>query len=262
MRQAAAARARAGWAAESESSVAARLMDWMAVSRAAGRIVRRAAERPSESIVAGWAAAERSGFFRARSHCAKRACTSASTHSSKNSCSSLRRLATLFKTGEMEGLDGSFGRSEEIFERPVDRVFSRRRVLLCIPLGARHHRQRYHRRYYCLEYGLAVPGGERGARLVVSTNAEMGWGGRRVTDKGAHEATVVGRDERAPDPGIYDLRLELRRPRLKSTLLKARTRSACETRRAKRASAIEEKVLRRASYIGRTTEMRASRDAR
>jgi hypothetical protein len=55
----------------------------------------------------------------------------------------------------------------------------------------------------------------------VSINAEMGPGGRRVTDKGTDEATVVGRDERAPEPSTYDLRLELRRRRLKPRLLKS-----------------------------------------
>jgi hypothetical protein len=112
----------------------------------------------------------------------------------KNFVQLLAQVGDPVQTGEMEGLDGSFGRSEEIFERPVDGVLSRSRVLLCVPLGARHCRQRYHTRYYRLEYWLAVPGGERGERLVVSTNADMGRGGRRVTDKGADEATVVGKE--------------------------------------------------------------------
>jgi hypothetical protein len=101
----------------------------------------------------------------------------------KNFVQFLAQVGDPVQTGEMEGLDGSFGRSAEIFERPVDGVLLRSRVLLCFPLGARHCLQRYHTRYYRLEYGLSVPGGERGARLVVRTNAEMGRGGRRVTDK-------------------------------------------------------------------------------
>ena len=91
----AAALTRVGW--EAESSVAARVMERMAVSGAVRRAVRRAAGRSREWIAAGSAAAARSGFFRARSHCASRACTSASTHSSKISCSSLRRLATALR---------------------------------------------------------------------------------------------------------------------------------------------------------------------
>jgi hypothetical protein len=64
----------------------------------------------------------------------------------------LAQIGDGVQTGEMEGLDGSFGRSDEIFERPVDGVLSQRRVLLCIPLGARHCRKRYHTRYYRIEY--------------------------------------------------------------------------------------------------------------
>ena len=58
----------------------------------------------------------------------------------KNFVRLLAQVGDPVQTGEMEGLDGSFGRSEEIFERPVDGVLSRRRALLCIPLGARHCR--------------------------------------------------------------------------------------------------------------------------
>jgi len=50
----------------------------------------------------------------------------------------LAQIGGPVQAGEMEGLDGSFGRSAEIFERPVDGVLLRRRALLCIPLGARH----------------------------------------------------------------------------------------------------------------------------
>ena len=112
----------------------------------------------------------------------------------KNFVQLLAQIGDGVQTAETKGFDRGVGRSEEIFERPVDGVLPRSRVLLCVPLGARHCPKRYHTRYYRLEYGLAVPGGERGSRLVVRTNAEMGRGGRRVTDKGAHEATVVGRE--------------------------------------------------------------------
>jgi hypothetical protein len=92
----------------------------------------------------------------------------------KNFVQLLAQIGDGVQTTETKGFDRGVGRSEEIFERPVDGVLSRRRALLCIPLGARHCRQRYHTRYYRLEYGLAVPAGERGPRLVVSINAEMG----------------------------------------------------------------------------------------
>jgi hypothetical protein len=54
------------------------------------------------------------------------------------------------ETAEVERFDGSLGRGEEIFERPVDGVLSRRRNLLCVPLGAWHWPYRYHMRYYLI----------------------------------------------------------------------------------------------------------------
>lgn len=77
-----------------------------AVRRVAVRMGERAVERLAticalvcspESIVMEPAPARVSEFLRASSHWASRAWTSASTHSSKSSCSSLRRLATAFR---------------------------------------------------------------------------------------------------------------------------------------------------------------------
>ena len=85
-----------------------------AVRRVVVRVGERVGERVSERVVEGVAAicafrfsveaivmepaaARFSEFLRASSHCASRAWTSASTHSSKSSCSSLRRLATAFR---------------------------------------------------------------------------------------------------------------------------------------------------------------------
>jgi len=53
--------------------------------------------RASDSSVTRLASAATSMFFRARSHWARRASTSACTHSSKISCNSLRRFATAFR---------------------------------------------------------------------------------------------------------------------------------------------------------------------
>ena len=78
----------------------------------------------------------------------------------KNFVQPLAQIGDGVQTAETKGFDRGIGRSEEIFERPVDGVLSRSRVLLCVPLGARHCLQRYHTRYYRLEYGLAVPGGD------------------------------------------------------------------------------------------------------
>lgn len=71
----------------------------------------------------------------------------------KNFVQLLAQIGDGVKTAETKGFDRGVGRSEEIFERPVDGVLSRPRVLLCVLLGARHCRQRYHTRYYRLEYG-------------------------------------------------------------------------------------------------------------
>jgi hypothetical protein len=47
----------------------------------------------------------------------------------KNFVQFLAQIGGPVQAGEMEGLDGSFGRSAEIFERPVDGVLLRRRAL-------------------------------------------------------------------------------------------------------------------------------------
>ena len=83
-------------AAESAAAV------WRVVVRVCERVVEGVAAICAfrfsvEAIVMEPAAARFSEFLRASSHCASRAWTSASTHSSKSSCSSLRRLATAFR---------------------------------------------------------------------------------------------------------------------------------------------------------------------
>jgi hypothetical protein len=46
----------------------------------------------------------------------------------------LAQIGDGVQTAETKGSDRGVGRSEEIFERPVDGVLLRRRALLCIPL--------------------------------------------------------------------------------------------------------------------------------
>jgi hypothetical protein len=78
-------------AAESAAAarVAVRFVEEFSAARKPGR--------SSESIEGELANEASRGFLRARSHWASRACTSASTHSSKISLNSLRRLATVFR---------------------------------------------------------------------------------------------------------------------------------------------------------------------
>ena len=104
------------WFESSEAVEFKRTTQLLAAESAAAvrRLVVRVGERVSERVVEGVAAicafrfsveaivmepaaARFSEFLRASSHCASRAWTSASTHSSKSSCSSLRRLATAFR---------------------------------------------------------------------------------------------------------------------------------------------------------------------
>jgi len=58
----------------------------------------------------------------------------------KNFVQLLAQIGDGVQTAETKGFDRGVGRSEEIFDRPVDGVLLRRRALLCIPLGARHYR--------------------------------------------------------------------------------------------------------------------------
>ena len=83
-------------------AMAGRTPESAAAARGAVRLVEgvstvRKAGRSSESITRELEDEASCGFLRARSHWASRACTSASTHSSKISLSSLRRLATVFR---------------------------------------------------------------------------------------------------------------------------------------------------------------------
>jgi hypothetical protein len=84
---------RAQWGREADSTVAMRV-----AAREAGRVAAGPAlRRSTDSVATKAASAACSRFMRASSHWARRACTSASTHSSKISSSSLRRLATAFR---------------------------------------------------------------------------------------------------------------------------------------------------------------------
>jgi hypothetical protein len=89
-----------------ESAAALRRVTARMGERVGERLVKRIVERAAaicalcfarESIVMEPAAARFSEPLRASTHCASRAWTSASTNSSKTSCSSLRRFAAAFK---------------------------------------------------------------------------------------------------------------------------------------------------------------------
>jgi hypothetical protein len=90
------------------------------------------------------------------------------------------------ETAEVEGFDGSLGRGEEIFERPVDGVLSRRRNLLCVPLELGIGLIDITRviTSYSTEVAVLVRGA--GVGLAVRTNAEMRPLGRRFTDTFPH----------------------------------------------------------------------------
>jgi hypothetical protein len=62
----------------------------------------------------------------------------------------LAKVGDGVQAAEMERFDGGAGRCEEMFERTLDGVLSRRRVLACILLCPWHNRDRYHRSYYLL----------------------------------------------------------------------------------------------------------------
>ena len=139
--------------------------------------------RSSKSIGRELPAAASSGFLRARSHWARRACTSASTHSSKISCSSLRKLATAFMRlrwkDSMEAADEvkrySRGRSMA-FSRDAEPCFASPLELGIGFMDITHVITSY-------STWVAVPV-RRGALWVsVRTNAEMGDVDRRFTEK-------------------------------------------------------------------------------
>ncbi len=169
-------RATAGRASESAAAAS------NAMRAGAGAPAAQKLGRPSKSIGRELPAAASSGFLRARSHRARRACTSASTHSSKISCSSLRKLATAFIRlrwkDSMEATDEvkrySRGRSmassrdaESCFASPLEvgiGLIDITRVITSYSTG------------------VAVPVRWGGGRVPVRTNAEMGDVGRRFTD--------------------------------------------------------------------------------
>lgn len=172
-----------------------------AAARAAVRFVEGASAalklgRSSESMERELAAEASCGFLRARSHWASRACTSASTHSSKISLSSLRRLATVFRrlrwNDSMEASDEvkrySRGRSmassrdaEGCFASPLELGIASIDITRVITS-------------YSTEVAVLVRRG--GGRAVVGTNAEMGLVGRRFTEK------VGGRGGRLAFSGV------------------------------------------------------------
>jgi hypothetical protein len=128
------------------------------------------------------AAARFSEFLRASSHCASRAWTSASTHSSKSSCSSLRRLATAFRRL----------RWKDSIEAPDDvRRYSKGPSMASSRDGESWPASSFvlsiteiDITYVITSYSteVAVLNWQWGARLVARTTAEMRRAGRRCTD--------------------------------------------------------------------------------
>ena len=169
-------RATAGRAPESASAAS------NAMRADAGAPADRKLGRSSESISRELAAAASSGFLRARSHRARRACTSASTHSSKISCSSLRKLATAFIRlrwkDSMEAGDEvkrySKGRSMAS-SRNAEPCFASPLVLGIGFIDITHVITSY-------STGVAVPVRRGGGRVPVGRNAGMGLVGRRFTE--------------------------------------------------------------------------------
>ena len=177
-------RAMAGRASESAAAdrVALRAVDEAAAARKL--------ERSSEWLGRELPAAASSGFLRARSHWARRACTSASTHSSKISWSSLRRLATAFMRlrwkDSMEAADEvkrySRGRSmassrdaESCFASPLELGIG----LIDITRVSTS---------YSTE--VAVPVRRGVGRVPLGRNAGVGLVGRRFTEKDGERSAI------------------------------------------------------------------------
>ena len=169
-------RATAGRAPESAAAAS------NAMRANAGAPAARKLGRSSKSIGRELPAAASSGFLRARSHWARRACTSASTHSSKISCSSLRKLATAFIRlrwkDSMEAADEvkrySRGRSMAS-SRDAEPCFASPLELGIGFIDITHVITSY-------STGVAVPVRRGGGRVPVGRNAGMGLAGRRFTD--------------------------------------------------------------------------------
>src|SRR5580704_5852828 len=161
--------------------------EWRVVVRVCERVVEGVAAICAfrfsvEAIVMEPAAARFSEFLRASSHCASRAWTSASTHSSKSSCSSLRRLATAFRRlrwkDSMEALDDvrryskgpSMASSRDGESWPASSF-----VLSITEIDITEVITSY-------STAVAVLNRQWGARLAARTNAQMRGAGRRCTD--------------------------------------------------------------------------------
>jgi hypothetical protein len=176
--------AMAGWTSESAAAgrVAVRLVEGVSAARKVGR--------SSESIARELADEASRGFLRARSHWASRACTSASTHSSKISLSSLRRLATVLRRlrwkDSMEASDevkrysrglsmASSRDAETCFASPLELDIGLIDITYVIT--------------FC-STAVEVPVRGAGVGLAVRTNAEMGDRDRRFTVKGCERSAT------------------------------------------------------------------------
>jgi hypothetical protein len=159
----------------SESAAAARV----AVRLVEGVFAARKVGRSSESIARELADEVSRGFLRARSHFGLDPLL-------ENFVELFAQVGDGVGTAEVEGFDGSLGRGEEIFERPVDGVLSRRRNLLCVPLELGVGLIGITRviTSYSIEVEVLVRGA--GVGLAVRTNAEMRPLGRRFTDTFPH----------------------------------------------------------------------------
>jgi hypothetical protein len=172
--------AMAGGTSESAAAarVAARLVEGVSAARKLGR--------SSESIARELTREVSRGFLRARSHWASRVCTSASTHSSKISLSSLRRLATvLIRLRWKDSMEAS----DEV------KRYSRGRSMACSrdaetcfasPLELGIGLIDITRVITSCSIEVAVPVRGRGVGVVVGTNAELRPLVRRFTDTFPH----------------------------------------------------------------------------
>jgi hypothetical protein len=158
----------------------------------AARKLGRSSKSSGRELPAGAA----SGSLRARSHWARRACTSASTHSSKISLSSLRRLATVFKRLRWKD---SMEASDEVkrYSRGRSMAFSRdAEPCFASPLELGIGFIDITRVITSYSTTVAVPVRGAPAGLAVRTNAEMGDRDRRFTVKGCERSATQVRFRR------------------------------------------------------------------
>jgi len=172
--------AMAGGTSESAAAarVAVRLVEGVSAARKVGR--------SSKSIARELADEASRGFLRARSHWASRACTSASTHSSKISLSSLRRLATVLRRLRWKD---SMEASDEVkrYSRGLSMASSRdAETCFASPLELGIGLIDITRVITSYSTAVAVPVHGAGMGLAVRTNAEMRPLGRRFTDTFPH----------------------------------------------------------------------------